>query len=153
MGVNRPIVQYVKASDRDPFCLRNKKKHCHTAAAPNKHSRSLSVDSRLDSHGKDPITNTENNDERELITDQEGFMLKARNVCTEILPIKTDEKGRIFLNFREASAIMNEDEIKEKLRQKYFNFGRILPRRSWASATQHDGINYTVATVGDINGD
>jgi len=32
---------------------------------------------------------------------------------------------------------MNEDEIKDKLRQKYFNFGRILPRRSWASATQH----------------
>ncbi|XP_053956422.1 general transcriptional corepressor trfA [Anastrepha ludens] len=139
-GVNRPVVQYVKASERDPFYLRNKKKHNNNQHV--KPSRSQSVDARLDNAIADTEDGGELRGADSACEDEgtsnveEGFLLKARNVCTEILPIKTDEKGRIFLNFHEASAIMNEDEIKDKLRQRYFNFGRILPRRSWASATQ-----------------
>ncbi|XP_067613153.1 calponin homology domain-containing protein DDB_G0272472 [Eurosta solidaginis] len=145
-GVNRPVVQYVKASERDPFYLRNKKKHSHinNHHQNGKAPRSQSLDARLDNGnaeaGDDETLRGADSacEDDDVSNAEEGFLLKTRNVCTEILPIKTDEKGRIFLNFREASAIMNEDEIKNKLRQRYFNFSRILPRRSWASATQQN---------------
>ncbi|CAD7081293.1 unnamed protein product [Hermetia illucens] len=79
--------------------------------------RSQSVDSKLSNLNDTTSTNS-------------SASGKARTVCTEILPLKTDEKGRIIFNFSEATSYMKEDEIKDQLREKYFNLGRILIKRN-----------------------
>uniref|UniRef100_A0A1B0CEX5 Putative trichohyalin-plectin-similarity domain protein n=1 Tax=Lutzomyia longipalpis TaxID=7200 RepID=A0A1B0CEX5_LUTLO len=87
-GVNRPLMQYIKASERDPFCLRQRRKKYQ--------QRSFIV--KPESPKNSAGTN------RSI----------SRNVCTEILPIKTDSNGRIFLNFHEASVMMKEDPVKQQ---------------------------------------
>ncbi|XP_059622769.1 uncharacterized protein LOC132265981 [Phlebotomus argentipes] len=84
-GVNRPLMQYIKASERDPFCLRQRRK---------KYQQRSFV-----------------KEEEEEEDDSSKSSSKHRNVCTEILPIKTDSNGRIFLNFHEASVMMKEDPV------------------------------------------
>lgn len=96
-GVNRPLMQYIKASDRDPFYLRNKRKIKRKV---------------LDTSDSQSISsfNLQSNDE--------GTVLR-RNECTEILPIRTDSSGKMYLNFREANIVLKDVEVDKRSRQKF----------------------------------
>ncbi|GAB0097861.1 hypothetical protein DMENIID0001_135390 [Sergentomyia squamirostris] len=109
-GVNRPLMQYIKASERDPFCLRQRRKKYQQKSFVIKHDH----------------------DDEEV--DDKKPNLLSRNVCTEILPIKTDSNGRIFLNFHEASVMMKEDPIV--LQTIGQNRERIMSKR-----TEEDSFN------------
>lgn len=137
-GVNRPQVQYVKASERDPNYVRNRKK-CHK-----KRLSRLNQDAReafvAVSRSNSPTLSTMTNDTVTLSKspkrESEMKLKKAiatpssskRNICTEILPIKTDMNGRVYLNFREASVVMSEDEIRQNLRNRCNKMERIINR-------------------------
>lgn len=98
-GVNRPLMQYIKASDRDPFYLRNKRKI----------KRKVLDMSTSDSQSISSL-NLQSNDESSV---------RRRNECTEILPIRTDSNGKMYLNFREASIVLKDVEVDKRNRQKY----------------------------------
>ncbi|XP_055703890.1 uncharacterized protein LOC129802239 [Phlebotomus papatasi] len=106
-GVNRPLMQYIKASERDPFCLRQRRKKYQ---------------------------------QRSFIVKPEESPKNHRNVCTEILPIKTDSNGRIFLNFNEASLVMKEDPVMQnatKIRE------RIMDKRGEDCASDKDSKDFS----------
>lgn len=133
-GVNRPMNQYVKASERDPFYVRNKRKKYKKRISEdvdnnndNNNNISGSVDI-LVSRSTSPslITSSTATDLSPINTKQNG---SSRSICTEILPIKTDVNGRVYLNFREASMVMSEDEVRQNLRNRYTKMERIMNRR------------------------
>lgn len=139
-GVNQPIVQYVKASERDPFYLRNKRRRSkkRVAEVPNSSDLHCNVSPSNDSRSVSPspsiITNstiTLSSPRHKKDNDNQAF---KRNICTEILPIKTDVNGRVYLNFREASVIMSEDDIKQNLRNRYKKLDRIMNRCQTSNA-------------------
>lgn len=106
-GVNRPLMQYIKASERDPFCLRQRRKKYQ---------------------------------QRSFVVKPEESPKNHRNVCTEILPIKTDSNGRIFLNFNEASLVMKEDPVMQnatKIRE------RIMDKRGEDCASDKDSKDFS----------
>lgn len=151
-GVNRPHVQYVKASERDPNYVRNRKKN-HKKRLPRMNPegvRDLSTSDGRDvfsgvSRSNSPTPSTITNGTVTLSTSpkrESQLKLKKvratpsssssssskRNICTEILPIKTDMNGRVYLNFREASVVMSEDEIRQNLKNRYNKMERIINR-------------------------
>lgn len=108
-GVNRPLMQYIKASDRDPFYIKNRRKKYIKRSNSEQKYDDCSSSSSLNNNRKNNNTinnamNTINNNINDKMqkTQQEG-----RNYCTEILPIKTDKNGKVYL-IREASFILNE---------------------------------------------
>lgn len=147
-GVNRPQMQYVKASERDPNYVRNRKK-CHRKRLPRVNGgggyRMSASDmrdvfsgvSRSNSPTPSTITNgtitlsTSPKREPQLKLKKSATAMPAssmRNICTEILPIKTDMNGRVYLNFCEASVVMSEDEIRQNLKNRYKKMDRIINR-------------------------
>lgn len=111
-GVNQPAFQYVKASDRDPFCLRRRKKG---------QLKSFSVDNEEEeegaiNYGKKADSGVSSNNgslhSMDLYEDTdkevEGLS-RRRNICTEILPITTDGNGKVFVNFREARVVQKDE--------------------------------------------
>ncbi|XP_031632569.1 uncharacterized protein LOC116346573 [Contarinia nasturtii] len=114
-GVNRPLQQYVKASERDPFYLRNKrKKHQKSRHFNEEQSRSCDddgfkeTDSTPGSRSASPSPSIITNSTVTLSSPQ--LKNRKRSICTEILPIKTDNFGRVYLNFNGASLQVTEDE-------------------------------------------
>lgn len=120
-GVNRPAFQYVKASERDPHYLRNRRRKKYQqqmvsilgSSRTQTVSSCVSSDSGLDKCDESPSSTAGT----------------ARNTCTEILPIKTDAEGKIFVNFREASFIFKEDAKKRNHPGSLFR-DKIMNRRS-----------------------
>lgn len=156
-GVNRPTLQYVKASERDPSSLlRNRWKRyekrsqselpissqqlrCSSSddkSAPEKpaaKSRSPSPTIRLSrraSHQPQSIVAIPVASER-----------MARTVCTEILPIKTDINGKVFLNFQDASLVRTEDEVKQNTKRKYIKMDQTKLNRRRTSAEIMNELN------------
>lgn len=116
-GVNRPLQQYIKASDRDPFYLRNKRKKHQKRHFTDDRSRSGDGDvdgskeysapvSRSTSPSPSIITNST------VTLSSPQLKHRKRSICTEILPIKTDQNGRVYLNFNGASLQVTEDDQK-----------------------------------------
>lgn len=120
-GVNRPVQQYVKASERDPFYMRNKrKKHQKRKFSEEQHrfeDGDVSKDnsapgSRSTSPSPSIITNST------VTISSPTLNKRKRSVCTEILPIKTDMNGRVYLNFDAASLHVTEDEHRSSSKQR-----------------------------------
>jgi hypothetical protein len=86
-GVNRPRIAYVKASERDPFYARNRQKR-YTKKRDDKYD----PDNGICNHKDCPILTM--NTQSPILNRK---FCKARNICTEILPIKTDKNGRVYL--------------------------------------------------------
>lgn len=129
-GVNRPIAQYVKASDRDPFYLKNKRKKCKkrfsdNVSETNDTTSCNTSESRLSSPNLSKATSGTNLPSNSKVSNE----ILKRKVCTEILPIKTDKNGLVFLNFSEASVVMSEDEVRQELKNRYAKMERIMNRR------------------------
>lgn len=147
-GVNRPQMQYVKASERDPNYVRNRKKGHKKRLPRMTASSSENGGSMFDprdvfnaiSRSNSPTPSTITNGTVTLSTspkrDSQLKLKRAtatpssskRNICTEILPIKTDMNGRVYLNFREASVVMSEDEIRQNLKNRCNRMERIINR-------------------------
>lgn len=147
-GVNRPQMQYVKASERDPNYVRNRKKG-HKKRLPRMNASGgenganifdprdvFNAVSRSNSPTPSTITNGTVTLSTSPKRDSQSKLKRARatpssskrNVCTEILPIKTDMNGRVYLNFREASVVMSEDEIRQNLKNRCNRMERIINR-------------------------
>lgn len=121
-GVNRPLQQYVKASERDPFYLRNKRKkhqkqklsveenHCYDGDGSRDNSNH---GSRSTSPSPSIITNST------VILSSPVLVNSKRSICTEILPIKTDMNGRVYLNFNAASMQFTEDDERSTTKQRF----------------------------------
>lgn len=112
-GVNRPLHQYVKASERDPFYLRNKRKKHQKRQFSDEHIRNGGDgdglnDSIAGSRSISPSPSIITNSTVTLSSPQ--LKNRKRSICTEILPIKTDLNGRVYLNFDDASLQVTEDE-------------------------------------------
>lgn len=114
-GVNRPSQQYRTASERDPFYLRNKRKRHQKRQYSGDQNRCCDddgpkEDSNQDSRSASPnpsiITNST------VTLSSSALKNRKRSICTEILPIKTDMNGRVYLNFNGASLQVTEDEQK-----------------------------------------
>lgn len=131
-GVNQPSSQYVKASDRDPFCLRRRKKN---------QLKNYSLTDGEDEHyhkkidsGVSSNISLEYDDGRQHEEIPEIFEMEPtnrRNICTEILPIKTDGNGQVFLNFRDSR--IRKDELELKTPNGLHNLSvreRIMEKRS-----------------------
>lgn len=137
-GVNRPQMQYVKASERDPNYVRNRKKgHKKRLPRMNADARDVFIAvSRSNSPTPSTITNgtvtlstsPKHEPQIKLKKTRATPSSSKRNICTEILPIKTDMNGRVYLNFREASVVMSEDEIRQNLKNRYNKMERIINR-------------------------
>lgn len=104
-GVNKPSIQYVKASERDPFYMRNKKKR-YAKKSDEKYD-----DSSVCSHNNCPILTASTNSP--VLTKK---YIKSRNICTEILPIKTDRNGRVYILHEENT---NNFLINEALKRHH----------------------------------
>lgn len=105
-GVNQPTFQYVKASDRDPFCLKYRRSKKNSQL---KNSFSIDEDT-LDGYRKkaDSGISSKNGSLHSIDLNEEtnkSMALSRRNMCTEILPISTDGNGQVFVNFREARMV------------------------------------------------
>lgn len=133
-GVNRPLHQYVKASERDPFYLRNKRKKHQKRQYTEENSRSCDADgskeesmpgSRSTSPSPSIITNST------ITLSSPQLKNRKRSICTEILPIKTDMNGRVYLNFNEASLQVTEDEQRPSSKQRPLK--RIMNRSQTAN--------------------
>lgn len=133
-GVNRPVHQYIKASERDPIYLRNKRKKHQKRQFPDDISRCCDGDiskddsvqgSRSTSPSPSIITNS-------TVTLSSPSLVKnrKRSVCTEILPIKTDVNGRVYLNFTGASLHVTEDEQRPSPKQRPQKFRMINRSRT-----------------------
>lgn len=109
-GVNRPLQQYVKASERDPFYLRNKrKKHQKRHEEQNRNGDGSKEDSSMpESRSTSPSPSIITNSTVTLSSPK--LKNRKRSICTEILPISTDKNGRVYLNFNGASLHVTEDE-------------------------------------------
>lgn len=108
-GVNRPLMQYIKASDRDPFYIKNRRKKYIKRSNSEQKYDDCSSSSSLNNNRKNnnTIINTMNTINNNINDKMEKTQQEGRNYCTEILPIKTDKNGKVYL-IREASFILNE---------------------------------------------
>lgn len=130
-GVNRPLQQYVKASERDPFYLRNKrKKHQKRHDEPNRSGDGdgSKDDSMPESRSISPSPSIITNSTVTLSSPQ--LKNRKRSICTEILPISTDKNGRVYLNFNGASLHI-EDEQRPSSKRPQKN--RIMNRSQTAN--------------------
>lgn len=130
-GVNQPAFQYVKASDRDPFCLRRRRKNQLKNYSLTDHEeeeeqyRKNKIDSGVSStHSLD----------LEPTPIGEDFQIESsnrRNMCTEILPITTDGNGQVFVNFREARVVLKDElEMRKGNSQSNGVRDKIMEKRS-----------------------
>lgn len=127
-GVNRPTNQYVKASERDPMYMRNKRKKFRKLFSLD-NNNSDAIDSGNEicmSRSTSPSLITSDGNESAAKLRNKKI---SRNICTEILPIKTDISGRVYLNFHEASMIMSEAEVQQNMRKQHGNMDRVMNRR------------------------
>lgn len=128
-GVNRPVTQYVKASERDPIYLRNKRKKLKKRSTDDMDSGTDNNNTMI-SRSTSPSLIASCSAAIESPTQPKPINEKiSRNICTEILPIKTDVNGRVYLNFHEASMMMSEDEVKQQLKSRHSHKERIMNRR------------------------
>lgn len=137
-GVNRPLHQYVKASERDPFYLRNKRKKSHQKRQctdeqnPCCDNDTSKDDSTPESRSISPSPSIITNSTVTLSSPQ--LKNRKRSICTEILPIQTDGNGRVYLNFNGASLQVTEDERPSSKRpQKIY---RMMHRSQTANDIQ-----------------
>lgn len=129
-GVNRPVTQYVKASERDPVYLRNKRKKLKKRSSENADS-GIDNSSTMISRSTSPSLVANCSQTIESSAKPKASKEKiSRNICTEILPIKTDMNGRVYLNFHEASTFMSEDEVKRQIKSRHTTKERIMNRRN-----------------------
>lgn len=131
-GVNRPLREYVKASERDPFYLRNKrKKHKKRHEEQNRScdGDASKEDSMPESRSTSPSPSIITNSTVTLSSPQ--LKNRKRSICTEILPISTDKNGRVYLNFNGASLQVTEDEQRPSSKRPQKN--RIMNRSQTAT--------------------
>lgn len=125
-GVNQPAFQYVKASDRDPFCLRRRKRG-------QLKSYSIEEDVVNYRHKADSGVSSHNGSVHSAEdTDKELDASTRRNMCTEILPIKTDGNGQVFVNFHEARLVQKDELTTRNVVPAQSHTGRekIMEKRS-----------------------
>lgn len=129
-GVNRPLQQYVKASERDPIYLRNKRK---------KHQKRQFIDDGDNSKEDSAPESRSTSPSPSIITNSTvtlsspALKNRKRSVCTEILPIKTDMNGRVYLNFNGASLQVSEDEQRRPLLKQRHQKIRMINRSQTAN--------------------
>lgn len=98
-GVRIPTVQYLKASEKDPFYQRRRRRYMKT-------SKSLDHSKVDESSSSEAPPHTPSSHHSAVLRNRKGFYT-SRNVCTELLPIKTDGNGKVYF-IREKSFIINE---------------------------------------------
>lgn len=97
-GVRIPTVQYLKASERDPF--RNRRRRFTKKVEAKHHLMDESSSSEAAQSRSPPPT-------RHKTTSSAATVGFSRNICTELLPIKTDGNGKVYF-VREKSFVINE---------------------------------------------
>lgn len=98
-GVRIPTVQYLKASEKDPFYQRNRRRRYMKTSKSLDHSK---VDESSSSEAPPRTPSSQHSVHR----NKKGYYT-SRNICTELLPIKTDGNGKVYF-IREKSFIINE---------------------------------------------
>lgn len=102
-GVRVPAVQYLKASERDPFYQRNRRRR-HLRA-----SKSLDHSMKMDESSSSETT--PHTPSQQML--RKKSYLSSRNICTELLPIKTDGNGKVYF-VREKSFVINHHSKKKR---------------------------------------
>lgn len=146
-GVNRPLREYVKASERDPFYLRNKrKKHQKRHEEQNQScdGDGSKEDSMPESRSISPSPSIITNSTVTLSSPK--LKNRKRSICTEILPISTDKNGRVYLNFNGASLKVTEDE-QQRPSSKRLQKNRYMNRSQTATLSMEN-----VATDDNLDG-
>lgn len=140
-GVNRPLNQYVKASERDPMYQRNKRKKSKKRTTADDYTNDIIAEMTrsISPEANSISTCITSNNETPLKVKPNNRI--SRNICTEILPIKTDVNGRVYLNFEEMSIQMSEDEVRKTLRSQHDNIERIMKRRRTTDDLLRDSIS------------
>lgn len=130
-GVNQPAFQYVKASDRDPFCIRRRKKNQLKSFSVDTEDEPMNYRKKVDSGVSSNNGSLHSMDLYED-TDKESETPSRRNMCTEILPIKTDGNGQVFVNFREARIVQKDELMARNVSSSQSNTARekIMEKRS-----------------------
>lgn len=151
-GVNRPTNQYVKASERDPMYLRNKRKKFRKIVSyDSNNNNSDAIDSGNENFmSRSPSPNLTTGNVNETAAKLNKKI--SRNICTEILPIKTDVNGRVYLNFHEASMIMSEDEVRQNMRSQHGKLERVMNRRRTSDDILRDVGKRNLYVDGDERG-
>lgn len=134
----QPLHQYVKASERDPFYRRNKRKKYQKRQFTGEEMRSgdgngSKEESTQASRSTSPSPSIITNSTVTLSSPQ--LKHRKRSICTEILPIKTDMNGRVYLNFNGASLHVSEDEQRPLSKQRPQK-ARIMNRSQTANDIQ-----------------
>lgn len=118
-GVRIPTVQYLKASEKDPFYQRNRRRRYMKTSKSLDHSK---LDESSSSEAPPRTPSSHHSDLR----NKKGYYT-SRNICTELLPIKTDGNGKVYF-IREKSFIINE-QMRSKPGLQGIIPDRILDRR------------------------
>lgn len=151
-GVNRPLQQYVKASERDPFYLRNKRKKHQKRQFSEEQNHSCDGDaskddsipgSRSTSPNPSIITNST------VTLSSPALKNRKRSICTEILPIKTDMNGRVYLNFNGASLQVTEDDHRPVPKQRPHK-ARMINRSQTANEIQRENNDVIEINASEI---
>lgn len=99
-GVRIPKVQYQKASEKDPFYQRNRRRRYLKTSKSLDHSSKVDESSSSEAPPRTPSSHS-------FLRNNKKDYYTSRNVCTELLPIKTDGNGKVYF-IREKSFIVNE---------------------------------------------
>lgn len=135
-GVNRPLNQYVKASERDPIYQRNRRKKYRKYA-----SDEIDANTEMTRSLSPSTISTSTATANDTPMKRKPIDRISRNICTEILPIKTDVNGRVYLNFDEMSTTLSEDEVRKKLHSQHSNIERIMRRRRTSDDLLRDAMS------------
>ncbi|XP_063708903.1 uncharacterized protein LOC134837458 [Culicoides brevitarsis] len=122
-GVRIPKVQYQKASEKDPFYQRNRRRRYL------KTSKSLDHNSKVDESSSSEAPPRTPSSHHSLLRNNKKDYYTSRNVCTELLPIKTDGNGKVYF-LREKSFIINE-QMRSKPGLQGVISEKILDRRQY----------------------
>lgn len=118
-GVRIPTVQYLKASEKDPFYQRNRRRRYM------KTSKSLDQ-AKVDESSSSEAPPRTPSSHHSVLRNKKGYFT-SRNVCTELLPIKTDGNGKVYF-IREKSFVINE-QMRSKPGLQGIIPDKILDRR------------------------
>uniref|UniRef100_A0A336LJ29 CSON005269 protein n=1 Tax=Culicoides sonorensis TaxID=179676 RepID=A0A336LJ29_CULSO len=97
-GVRVPTVQYLKASEKDPFYKKKRNRRYL------KTSRSVDH-SKIDESSSSETFPLSPSSHHSILPQKKEY--SSRNICTEVLPIKTDGNGKVYF-IRERSFIIDQ---------------------------------------------
>lgn len=128
-GVRVPTVQYLKQSERDPFYQRNRRRRFTRKLSEMINKRENDESSSSEAPSQSPT--------KKLSNRKKSY--SSRNICTELLPIKTDKNGKVYF-VREKGFIINE-LLRSKQNSENDSQDKILNKRERSSTGQLNNNN------------